>query len=111
MARLGWVVPAILLCFAGCATTTSSEPPPAEPEGGDSELEDPAIEAADSMMDDEAMGDEAMGDEEAEDSEPEAASSLPAPTPRKECKDVTEEDRCKITVGCAWSSDKKCVDE
>ncbi|MBN1606855.1 MAG: hypothetical protein JW940_09480 [Polyangiaceae bacterium] len=105
----------LIVSFAGCGGQGATSAPPEEPSSV--EMESTAPEQTES----EATESESAEPEaaESESAEPEAAESEtsseanPAPEkepPRKSCDGLPQR-TCQVTVGCAWHTDKKCVEQ
>lgn len=116
MSKLTLTLTLLLAGLAGCSTRSNPAETPADVEEEASD-EDEAAEAEPAIDEVEqgATGTAAMeADEPASEEETGSAQTeaeaTPAPAAKKPCADLAEE-RCKITSGCAWSSDKKCVEQ
>ncbi len=117
MSKLTLTLTILLTGLAGCSTRSSPAETPADVETEADEAGDPAEEAEPAIDEVEqgATGTAAMeaeeqaGEEEAEAAQADAGTEVAAPA-KKPCAELAE-DRCKITSGCAWSSDKKCVEQ
>ena len=118
MSKLTFASTLVIACLAGCSERTTSSPASAP---SDVEVE---FEGSDS---DEAASDDEAGSESDESNEAESADEVeqndaqeaeaeePKPAkeeepPKKACSELTQR-TCEVTVGCAWSTDKKCIDQ
>jgi hypothetical protein len=112
MSKLTCATAMFALCFAGCGGGENSASGPAkdpsgvemefhEPEGDDS-TEAPESESAESER---TESDQGQADAEQEEAPPPKAKE-----PQKSCDGLGQK-TCEITVGCAWSTDKKCVEQ
>jgi hypothetical protein len=116
MFKLTFVSAVVIVCLAGCAgqqgasspTTepTGAEPESAEPEAGESELGE--SEWNESEMDESESSEVEPAEPEA--AEPEAESPAKPKPAAKSCAELPQK-TCEITQGCAWSTDKKCVEQ
>lgn len=118
MSKLTFASTLVILCLAGCSERTTSSPAE-DPSDVEVEYDDSETDAseADSEQSGDVEQDEGSDDVEQEevtdDAEEGNASDAPKEEeepPKKDCATLTE-GTCKVTVGCAWSTDKKCVDQ
>lgn len=112
MSSLNYATLAVIACLAGCSGEQATSGPVEDPSSVEPE---PAEEATTA---EEGGGEEASPEpasaEPPEEEEPAEADAPEAPKeeppPKKACSDL-DESACKVTVGCAWHSKKKCIDE
>jgi hypothetical protein len=92
----------------GCASQQAAPEPQTGPPGVDIEYRDREDEAATKSSDaeSEVKEKETAKDEESNPPKDENGGK-PAPA-KKDCTGL-KKTNCEVTVGCAWSSDKKCV--
>ena len=109
MSKLTFASAAIIISLAGCGSERAESTPAASP--ADVEVNDDSGAAAEEVSETEATTEEAEP-AEAESAEPEKAesSSLAEPEPQPTCAELPEK-TCQVTKGCAWSTDKKCVEQ
>jgi hypothetical protein len=104
------IVALVVTLVGGCAEQKSAPEPQTGPPGVDIEYRD-RDDAADSRSDatdsSETAAKKAVSDEDAT-GKPETKSS--SPPAKKSCKGLKKGD-CQVTVGCAWSTDKVCVEQ
>ena len=99
---------AISACLAACTGERATSSPADEPEGVELELDEEETEAMEEESADEGPAEEEVAEEESAEAEP--ATPEEPPPPKKTCAELSES-TCKVTVGCVWSTDKKCLDE
>jgi len=99
---------AITACLAACTGERATSSPAEEPEGVELELEEEETEALEEESADEGPAEEQAAEEDPAEVEPEIPEE--PPPPKKTCAELSES-TCKVTVGCVWHTDKKCVDE
>jgi hypothetical protein len=94
----------------GCASQQAAPEPQTGPPGVDIEYHDRDDEAAtkSNSAESEAKDKETAKDEAS--SPPKDESESKPPPAKKDCTGLKKVD-CEVTVGCAWSSDKKCVNQ
>jgi hypothetical protein len=86
-----------LLSLAGCGSRRGDTEAPALP--------------APATVDDSSEGDAPARSEPAAESEAADTETASAPAPaRKACSGLAKS-ACQVAEGCAWSTDKKCVDQ
>jgi hypothetical protein len=104
VSSLRYATLAVIACLAGCNGERATSSPPESPSGAELEREEEVTE--------EAEGEEAPAEEEASEAEEPEAPEAPAeePPPKKTCAELPES-TCKVTVGCTWHSQNKCIDE
>ena len=104
---------AITACLAACAGERATSSPAEEPEGVELDHEQEGTEPAEEESVEEGSAEEGSAEEEAaegESAEAEPETPKAPPPPKKKCAEL-KESTCKVTVGCVWSTDKKCMDE
>ncbi|MFC1641661.1 hypothetical protein ACFL5O_03075 [Myxococcota bacterium] len=103
----------VTACLLGCASTSTPPADPsdaeegfAEPEATGSEQDEPAPPEYDDVEQSES------GQSMAAESDDGSAATQPSPDDdaKPTCGGL-DQDRCKITTGCAWSSAKTCINE
>jgi hypothetical protein len=96
-----WSIVAIALCLqcGGSKEPAAPVEEPLEPESMEETSAPPAGEEA-------AEPTEPAAESEA----PEAKEESPPAETKKPCAELKQGD-CKVTLGCAWSDKKKCVEE
>jgi hypothetical protein len=113
MLKLTFVSTVVIAVLSGCGGQSASNPPAKEPTSDvDVEFHEP--EASETEGAD--TGKSEVDQPEAE--KPEAGKSEPAksesdskaPAAKKGCAGL-KQDICQITMGCAWSTKKVCVDQ
>lgn len=97
---------AVTACLAACSGERATSSPAEEPEGAELELETEETEPAE----EESVEAEPSEEESAEEESAEAEPPKDPPPAKKSCAELGES-TCKVTVGCVWSTDKKCLDE
>jgi hypothetical protein len=119
MSKLTFASTLVIACLAGCSERTTSSPAsdPSDVEfefdGSDSDEAEPVDELdAESYESDEAepvdeVDQPDLDQTEAAEDEPAEAEEEP---PQKACSELPQK-TCQITVGCAWTTDKKCVEQ
>ena len=119
MSKLTFASTLVIACLAGCSERTTSspasDPSDVEVEFNDSEGDeaepDEEVDAESTDNDEAESADEVeqrdLDEEKPAGDEPAQAQEEP---PRKACSDLPQK-TCQVTVGCAWSTDKKCVDQ
>jgi len=119
MVKVSCMATALIVCLAGCAPTGSGPADPSNVGTDSAEPGDPGSDLAESSYDEveQPSANEVAADEDT-DTEEEGAgreSDAPpedaAPPPAKKACPALDETTCKITVGCAWNTVDKCVDE
>jgi hypothetical protein len=110
----------LVASFVGCGGQGATSAPPEEPSGAEAESYAPEPtepEATESESpESEATEPESATPEAAESEGGNAAESSEArparrqEPPKKSCDGLPQR-TCEITVGCAWSTDKKCVEQ
>lgn len=102
---------AVMAAMGGCTGERANSSPPESPPGVDFQYNAP--EEGDSAKSD-AKSDEAESSK-TESSKTESAKSKPTRESSREpstspegCKGLAQK-KCEVSVGCAWSTDKKCV--
>jgi hypothetical protein len=101
----------LVFCFVGCSSQQAPSAPAKDPSGVEMEFHEPEeteAEAAESESE-EAEATEAEGGD-AEAAEAESKPAQRQEPPKKSCDGLAQK-TCEITVGCAWSTDKKCVEQ
>ena len=110
----------LIFSFSGCGGPGATSAPPEEPSGVETESYAPEENESEATESESAEPEAA----ESESSTPQGAESessnaaefgeaKPAPRqepPKKSCDGLPQK-TCEITVGCAWSTDKKCVEQ
>lgn len=105
MNRLTYIVLLGLVGVAGCTNQNTTPEPETGPPGVDIEYHDrnesssTEAEGSDSEVEDSTKHDE---------SSPPKSEGKPTASP-KSCKGLKKKD-CEVMMGCAWSTDKICVD-
>jgi hypothetical protein len=99
---------AVSACLAACSGERATSSPAEDPEGVELELEEEGTEPAEEEAIEEESTEEDAAEAESTESEPEPPKE--PPPPKKTCAEL-KESTCKVTVGCVWSTDKKCMDE
>jgi hypothetical protein len=95
----------------GCASQQQTAPEPQTgPPGVDIEYNDRKESAEPKSDGAEPEATESKSTKEEEKSVPKEPDEGKAPPPKKSC-DGLKKTQCEVTVGCAWSSDKKCVSQ
>jgi hypothetical protein len=95
----------------GCANQKAAPEPQTGPPGVDIEYndrDDAAAEPKSAEADPKSKPEKSAKDEESR-SPKDESDSKPAPA-KKSCTELKKSD-CEVTMGCAWSSDKKCVNQ
>ncbi len=121
MGKASCVATALIVCLAGCAPTGSGPADPSDVETESTELADTGGDESESTGTydevEQASVDEGAVDEDTEVEEgaarvgDETAEGEADPPPvKKECPEL-DEGTCKITVGCAWNTVRKCIEE
>ncbi len=121
MGKVSGMAMALIVCLAGCAQAGSGPADPSDVGTESTDLGDTDDEAlAPSGTYDEveqtwAEEDTADGEGDTEEGaareSDQSVSDATAPQPvKKACPDL-EETTCKVTVGCAWNTVEKCIDE
>jgi hypothetical protein len=111
MSKLTCATTILAFCFAGCGGGESASSGPAkDPSGVDMEFHEPEeeTEATESEPAEPEATESESSKEEAAESE--APAPKKEPEPQKSCEGLTQK-TCEITVGCAWHTDKKCVQQ
>ena len=109
MSRLMFASAAIIIGLAGCGGERSESKPAASPSDVEVEFNDDSdfVEEEEEASETEATTEEEEPVEE-ESTEAEAPAEPEPPPPT--CAELPEK-TCQITKGCAWSTDKKCVEQ
>jgi hypothetical protein len=119
MSKLTFASTLVIACLAGCSERTTSSPAsdPSDVEvefdGSDSdEFESDDELDAESYESEEAEPVDEVEQADLDESEPAADEPAEAEEepPQKACSELPQK-TCQVTVGCAWSTDKKCVDQ
>jgi hypothetical protein len=118
MVKVSCMATALIVCLAGCAPTGSGPADPSDVETDTAELDDTASDESESMATYDEVEQTNVNEEGVdEDAELEAGAGREgdaheaAPPPAKKACPELDETTCKITVGCAWNTVEKCIEE
>jgi hypothetical protein len=92
----------------GCSSQQAAPEPRTGPPGVDIEYNDREDEAAPKSGDAESAAEEKESAKDEVSSPSKDESESKAAPAKKDCTGLKKAN-CEVTVGCAWSSDKKCV--
>jgi hypothetical protein len=120
MSKLICAFSLLIVSFAGCGGSGATSAPPEEPSSVETESTPPEqteSEATESESAEPEAAESESAKPEAAESEPgnaaESSEAKPAPQkepPKQHCDGLAQK-TCQVTVGCAWSTDKKCVEQ
>jgi hypothetical protein len=114
MKKLAFLTTAFLVGLCACGGPSETAKPPATP-AADVDTQSHAPEAAEPAKSEPSQP--APGKAEARPSEAgksaagQSGTALPANAPEKKSCAGLKKDICKISLGCAWSTKKVCVDQ
>jgi hypothetical protein len=115
MLKLTFVSTVVIAALSGCGGQSASSPPSKQPTSDvDVEFHEPETAESEGTSSDTGKSEV----DQAEADKPEAGKSEPAKSEtnskanaaKKGCAGL-KQDTCQITMGCAWSSKKVCVDQ
>lgn len=100
MLRFVTALEASILGCTACSGQPAESRPVTDPSGVELEFKEPQTSEQESAEVDDSA--------EAESPEPSQSDAAQAEPPPKSCSGLPKA-TCEITLGCAWSTDKKCV--